>query len=74
MQNPYNFSRATPYISVETFKEKIKMKYTTVSARVPSKVSEQSKKILDSKGISVSSAIRSMLIQIAETGDVPFKI
>lgn len=50
------------------------MKYKTVSARVPSRVSEQSKKVLDSKGISVSSAIRSMLIQIAETKDVPFKI
>lgn len=49
-------------------------KYTTVSARVPSEISEQSKAILDSKGISVSSAIRSMLIQISETGDVPFKI
>lgn len=50
------------------------MKYQTVSARVPSKVSEQSKAILQKKGISISSAIRSMLIQIAKTGDVPFKI
>ncbi|KAF0551183.1 hypothetical protein GBP46_09980 [Pediococcus acidilactici] len=74
MQKPYNFWRVTPYISVETIKEKIKMKYTTVSARVPSGVSERSKKILSSKGISVSSAIRSMLIQITETGNVPFKI
>lgn len=49
-------------------------KYKTVSARVPSEISEQSKKILDSKGISVSIAIRSMLIQIKKTGDVPFKI
>lgn len=50
------------------------MKYTTVSARVPSLISEQSKKILSGKGISTSSAIRSMLIKITETGDVPFKI
>lgn len=50
------------------------MKYQTVSARVPSKISEQSKAVLSGKGISVSSAIRSMLIQIAKTGDVPFKI
>lgn len=50
------------------------MKYQTVSARVPSEISEQSKAILGNKGISVSSAIRSMLIQIAKTGDVPFKI
>jgi addiction module RelB/DinJ family antitoxin len=50
------------------------MKYQTVSARVPSEISEQSKRILQKKGISVSSAIRSLLIQISETGDVPFKI
>lgn len=50
------------------------MKYQTVSARVPSKVSEQSKAILQKKGISISSAIRTMLIKITETGDVPFKI
>ncbi|MFA9354712.1 type II toxin-antitoxin system RelB/DinJ family antitoxin [Pediococcus pentosaceus] len=49
-------------------------KYKTVSARVPSEISEQSKRILDSKGVSVSIVIRSLLIQIAETGDVPFKI
>lgn len=49
-------------------------KYKTVSARVPIQVSEQSKAILQKKGVSVSSAIRSMLIQIAETGEVPFKI
>lgn len=49
-------------------------KYTTVSARVPSEISEQSKAILQKKGVSVSSAIRSMLIKIAETGEVPFKI
>lgn len=49
-------------------------KYQTVSARVPSEISEQSKRILDSKGISVSSVIRSLLIQICETESVPFKI
>lgn len=74
MQKPYNFSRVTPYISVETFKEKIKMKYKTVSARIDSEKAAKAKATLESKGISVSSAIRSMLIQIAETGDVPFKI
>lgn len=50
------------------------MKYTTVSARIDSEKATEAKQILDSKGISVSSAIRSLLIQIAETGDVPFKI
>ncbi|KAF0378049.1 type II toxin-antitoxin system RelB/DinJ family antitoxin [Pediococcus acidilactici] len=50
------------------------MKYQTVSARVPSGVSEQSKAILQKKGVSLSIVIRSMLIQICETGNVPFKI
>ena len=50
------------------------MKYTTVSARIDSEKALEAKAILRSKGISVSSAIRSMLIKIAETGDVPFKI
>lgn len=50
------------------------MKYTTVSARIDSEKATEAKAILDSKGISVSSAIRSMLIKIAETGNVPFKI
>lgn len=50
------------------------MKYTTVSARIDSEKAVRAKAILDSKGISVSSAIRSMLIQIAKSGDVPFKI
>lgn len=50
------------------------MKYQTVSARIDSEKAAKAKQILDSKGISISSAIRSMLIQIAKTGDVPFKI
>lgn len=50
------------------------MKYTTVSARIDSEKALEAKAILSSKGISISSAIRSMLIQITETGDVPFKI
>lgn len=49
-------------------------KYTTVSARIDSERAAKAKATLNRKGISVSSAIRSMLIQIAETGDVPFKI
>ncbi len=50
------------------------MKYTTVSARIDSEKALEAKAILKNKGISVSSAIRSMLIKIAETKDVPFKI
>lgn len=50
------------------------MKYTTVSARIDSEKALEAKQILDSKGISVSSAIRTLLIKIAKTGDVPFKI
>ncbi|WP_420704447.1 type II toxin-antitoxin system RelB/DinJ family antitoxin [Pediococcus pentosaceus] len=50
------------------------MKYTTVSARIDCEKAAEVKAILDGKGISVSSAIRSMLIKITETGDVPFKI
>lgn len=49
-------------------------KYTTASARIDSEKAAKAKAILDSKGISVSSAIRSMLIQIAKNGEVPFKI
>lgn len=49
-------------------------KYTTVSARIDSEKATEAKQILDSKGISISGAIRSMLIKIAKTGDVPFKI
>lgn len=50
------------------------MKYQTVSARIDSEKAAKAKKILSGKGISISGAIRSLLIQIAETGDVPFKI
>lgn len=50
------------------------MKYTTVSARIDSEKALEAKAILQKKGISTSGAIRSMLIKIAETGDVPFKI
>lgn len=50
------------------------MKYTTVSARIDSQKALEAKAVLDSKGVSVSIAIRSLLIKIAETKDFPFKI
>lgn len=50
------------------------MKYTTVSARIDSCKATEAKRVLKNKGISISGAIRSLLIQISETGDVPFKI
>ncbi|WP_420331429.1 type II toxin-antitoxin system RelB/DinJ family antitoxin [Pediococcus pentosaceus] len=49
-------------------------KYTTVSARIDSEKALEAKAILQKKGVSVSIVIRSLLIQITETGDVPFKI
>lgn len=50
------------------------MKYTTVSARIDCEKAAEAKAILENKGVSVSIVIRSLLIQIAETGAVPFKI
>lgn len=50
------------------------MQYKTISARVDLRDAQASKAILERKGISISVAIRTMLILTAENGELPFEI